>query len=98
MTWFFFLFLLFFIHIEKVKKIRNKRRTKMETKELEYVNKALSEAKEFAKAIRQYLYEVEQSRPLTDIEKAFWSKTHDVHVHTVDSSLLIQEEIEKEKK
>ena len=44
------------------------------------------------------LYEVEQSRPLTDIEKAFWSKTHDVHVHTVDSSLLIQEEIEKEKK
>ena len=70
----------------------------METKELEYVNKALSEAKEFAKAIRQYLYEVEQSRPLTDIEKALWSKTHDVHVHTVDSSLLIQEEIEKEKK
>ena len=60
----------------------------METKELEYVNKALSEAKEFAKAIRQYLYEVEQ----------FWSKTHDVHFHTVDSSLLIQEEIEKENK
>ena len=46
MTWFFFLFPLFFIHIEKVKKFRNERRTKMETKELEYVNKALSEAKE----------------------------------------------------
>ena len=70
----------------------------METNELEYVNNALSEAKEFAKAIRQYLYEIEQSRPLTDIEKAFWSKTHDVHVHTNDSILLIQEEIEKEKK
>lgn len=70
----------------------------METKELEYVNKALSEAKEFAKVIRQYLYEVEQSRPLTDIEKTFWFKTHDVHVHTVDSILLIQEEIEKENK
>ena len=52
---------------------------------------ALSEAKQFAKDVRYYLYEVEQKRPLTDKERELWDQTHYVHVHTEDAALIIQE-------
>lgn len=56
---------------------------------------SLGEAKEFSKEVRQYLYEIEKQRPLTDMEKELWDKTHRIHVRTEDSRMMIQEQYEE---
>lgn len=56
-----------------------------------FIHSSLGEAKDFAKAVRRYLYEVEKKRALTEEETELWNKTHDVHVHTDDTRLMIQE-------
>lgn len=58
----------------------------MEKQEL--IINALREAKDFAKDMRKYLYEQEQSRPLTEQEKIFFDKTHDIHIHTNDALMF----------
>lgn len=55
------------------------------------VDNALREARYFSKDVRKYLYEIEKKRPLTNEEKILWNKTHDVHVHTNDAELILQD-------
>lgn len=57
----------------------------------ELIEKALREAKDFSKAIRQYLYGISKERALTCQEKEFYELTHAVHVHTNDAILLLME-------
>lgn len=63
----------------------------MKYDKLKFIHDTLGEAKDFSKEVRAYLYEIEKKRPLTDTEKTLWDKTHNVHVHTDDARLLIQE-------
>ena len=64
----------------------------MEKEKIKFINDSLGEAKDFSKQIRKYLYEIEKQRPLTDIEKKLWEKTHIIHVRTNDARLMIQEQ------
>lgn len=64
----------------------------MEKNKIKFIHKSLGESKDFVKEVRQYLYEIEKQRPLTEIEQKLWNKTHDIHVHTEDSRMFIQEE------
>lgn len=64
----------------------------MEKQKIKFIQNSLCEAKDFSKEVRQYLYEIEKQRPLTDIEKKLWDKTHRIHVRTGDSLMLIQEQ------
>lgn len=64
----------------------------MEKEKIKFIHDSLGEAKEFSKEIRQYLYEIEKKRPLTDTEKELWEKTHRIHVLTEDSRMFIQEQ------
>ena len=64
----------------------------MEKDKIKFIHKSLGESKDFVKEVRQYLYEIEKQRPLTEIEQKLWNKTHDIHVHTEDSRMFIQEE------
>lgn len=64
----------------------------MEKEKIKFIYNSLGEAKEFSKEVRQYLYEIEKKRPLTDIEKELWEKTHRIHVRTGDSRMFIQEQ------
>ena len=63
----------------------------MEKEKIKFIHDSLGEAKDFSKQIREYLYEIEKHRPLTDIEKDLWNKTHRIHVKTEDSRMMIQE-------
>lgn len=63
----------------------------------ELIINALREAKDFIKDMRKYLYEQEQSRPLTEQEKAFFDKTHDIHVHTNDALMFFDKPKEPER-
>lgn len=67
----------------------------MEKDKIRFIHDSLGEAKEFSKEVRQYLYEIEKQRPLTDMEKALWDKTHRIHVRTEDSRMMIQEQYEE---
>lgn len=64
-------------------------------RKIRFIHDSLGEAKEFSKEVRQYLYEIEKQRPLTDMEKALWDKTHRIHVRTEDSRMMIQEQYEE---
>ena len=64
----------------------------MKKEEVKIIFNALGEAEEFAKEVRHYLYEVEKIRPLTEVEIKLLDSTHNVHVHTEDARLLIQEQ------
>lgn len=64
----------------------------MEKEKIKFIYNSLGEAKEFSKEVRQYLYEIEKKRPLTDIEKELWKKTHRIHVRTENSRMFIQEQ------
>ena len=64
----------------------------MEKEKIKFIYNSLGEAKEFSKEVRQYLYEIEKKRPLTDIEQELWEKTHRIHVRTGDSRMFIQEQ------
>ena len=64
----------------------------MKKDKVKFIHNSLREARTFSKEVRQYLYEIEKERPLTEPEKKLWDKTHDIHVHTNDSGMLIQEE------
>ena len=64
----------------------------MEKEKIKCFHDSLGEAKDFSKQIRKYLYEIEKQRPLTDIEKDLWNKTHRIHVKTEDSRMMIQEQ------
>lgn len=64
----------------------------MDKDKVKFIHNSLREARTFSKEVRQYLYEIEKERPLTETEKKLWDKTHDIHVHTNDSGMLIQEE------
>ena len=64
----------------------------MEKEKIKFIHDSLREAKDFSKQIRKYLYEIEKQRPLTDIEKDLWNKTHRIHVKTEDSRMMIQEQ------
>lgn len=75
-------------HIYNTKK---ERRLAMKKDHAVFIHSSLGEAKDFAKAVRRYLYEVEKKRALTEEETELWNKTHDVHVHTDDARLMIQE-------
>ena len=57
---------------------------------LKIIENHLNESRYFSKEVRQYLYEIELERPLSVKEKELWNKTHDVHIHTNDASMLIQ--------
>lgn len=46
----------------------------MEKEKIKFIYNSLGEAKEFSKEVRQYLYEIEKKRPLTDIEKELWKR------------------------
>ena len=63
----------------------------MEKEKIKFIHDSLGEAKDFSKQIRKYLYEIEKQRPLTDIEKDLWNKTHRIHIKTEDSRMMIQE-------
>ena len=58
---------------------------------LKYIEGALNEARYFVKDIRNYLCEIEKQRPLTKTEKELWDKTHDIHIHTNDAGMMLQE-------
>ena len=64
----------------------------MEKEKIKFIHDSLEEAKDFSKEIRKYLYEIEKQRPLTDMEKDLWNKTHRIHVKTEDSRMMIQEQ------
>ena len=64
----------------------------MEKEKIKFIHNSLGEAKDFSKEVRQYLYEIEKQRPLTETEKELWEKAHKVHVRTDDSRMLIQEQ------
>lgn len=64
----------------------------MDKEKIKFIHNSLGEAKEFSKEVRQYLYEIEKKRPLTDIEKELWEKTHRIHVRTGDSRMFIQKQ------
>ena len=64
----------------------------MEKEKIKFIHDSLGEAKDFSKQIRKYLYEIEKQRPLTDIEKDLWNKTHRIHVKTENSRMMIQEQ------
>ncbi len=64
----------------------------MDKEKIKFIHNSLGEAKEFSKEVRQYLYEIEKKRPLTDIEKELWKKTHRIHVRTENSRMFIQEQ------
>ena len=64
----------------------------MEKEKIKFIHDSLREAKDFSKQIRKYLYEIEKQRPLTDIEKDLWNKTHRIHVKTENSRMMIQEQ------
>lgn len=64
----------------------------MEKEKIKFIHDSLRGAKNFSKEIRQYLYEIEKERPLTETERKLWDKTHDIHVHTNDSMMFIQEQ------
>lgn len=57
----------------------------------ELIEQALRESKDFAKQIRKYLYEQSQTRELSDEELELFNATHDVHIHTNDSIMLLAE-------
>lgn len=59
---------------------------------MKFIHDSLGEANEFSKEVRKYLYEIEKKRPLTDIEKELWEKTHRIHVRANDSKMFIQEQ------
>lgn len=59
----------------------------MEEKKI--IEQALRESKDFSKAIRQYLYDISQERPLTEQEQKFYELTHNIHVHTDYAILLL---------
>ena len=63
----------------------------MNKEELKIIQDALNEARYFSKDVRKYLFEIEKQRPLTDEEQKLWKSTHDVHIHTNDSGMIIQE-------
>ena len=58
----------------------------------EIIEKALKESKDFSKEIRKYLYEISKQRPLSDKEKEFYEMTHEIHVRTHDSLMILSEE------
>lgn len=62
------------------------------TDQVRIIHDCLGEAKDFAKEVRGYLYELEKQRPLTKKEEALGRKTHNVHIHANDSRILIQEQ------
>ena len=64
----------------------------MEKEKIKFIHDSLGEAKDFSKQIRKYLYEIEKQRPLTDIEKDLWNKTHKIHVKTENSRMMIQKQ------
>lgn len=64
----------------------------MEKEKIKFIHDSLGEAKEFSKEVRRYLYKIEKQRPLTDVEKELWEKTHRIHVRTEDSRMFIQEQ------
>lgn len=61
----------------------------MEKKKL--IEEALRESKDFSKEIRQYFYDISRERPLTKQEQNFFKLTHDIHIHTNDAILLLDE-------
>lgn len=63
--------------------------------ENELVEVALRESKDFAKAIRQYLFDMGQQRPLTKQEQRFYDLTHEIHVKTNDALLILNEQKEE---
>ena len=63
----------------------------MEKERIKFIHDSLGEVKDFSKQIRKYLYEIEKQRPLTDIEKDLWNKTHRIHIKTEESRMMIQE-------
>lgn len=64
----------------------------MKKNKVKFIYNSLVEAKDFAKEVRVYLYEIEKERPLTETERKLWDKTHNIHIHTNDSGMLIQEQ------
>lgn len=66
----------------------------MENEKIKFIHDSLGEAKDFAKEVREYLFEVEKQRPLTNTEKELWEKTHRIHIRTNDSIMFIQEQQE----
>lgn len=62
----------------------------MEKKKL--IENALRESKDFAKAIRYYLYGISKERPLTTEEQKFFELTCEIHVRTNDAILLLDEQ------
>ena len=64
----------------------------MEKEKIKFIHDTLGVAKEFSKEVRRYLYKIEKQRPLTDVEKELWEKTHRIHVRTEDSRMFIQEQ------
>lgn len=66
----------------------------MEKEKIKFIHDSLGEAKDFAKEVREYLFEVEKQRPLTNTEKELWEKTHRIHIRTNDSIMFIQEQQE----
>lgn len=57
----------------------------------ELIEKALRESKDFSKEIRKYLYDISKERPLTEQEQKFFELTHDIHIHTNDAILILNE-------
>lgn len=62
----------------------------MEKKKL--IENALRESKDFAKAIRYYLYDISKERPLTAKEQKLFESTREIHVRTNDAILLLDEQ------
>lgn len=58
--------------------------------EIKFIEKTLSEARYFSKDVRQYLFEAEKQRRLTEEEKTLYDSTHDVHIHTNDAGIILQ--------
>lgn len=62
----------------------------MSEDELKIIHDTLRNARYFSKDVRKYLLEIEKQKPLTDEEKKLLKSTHDVHIQTNDSGLIIQ--------
>ena len=54
----------------------------------ELVELALRESKDFAKDIREYLYQISTERTLTEQERKLYEITHRIHIKTNDALLI----------
>ena len=57
----------------------------------ELIEQALRESKDFAKEMRVYLYDISKERTLTEQEQRLYGLTHDIHVHTNDALLVLND-------